>query len=60
MTRGGPIASTKTLVYFIYERAFEHLDLGIACAAGIFLMLFLLMFGIVEMLLSGRLKHFSE
>jgi putative chitobiose transport system permease protein len=42
MTRGGPVGSTKTLVYYIYERAFENLDLGIASAAGIVLMVILM------------------
>jgi putative chitobiose transport system permease protein len=54
MTRGGPVGATKTLVYYIYERAFENLDLGIASAAGIVLMLILLVFSILEMKLSGK------
>jgi putative chitobiose transport system permease protein len=48
MTRGGPAGSTKTLVYYIYERAFENLDLGLASAAGILLMFILLGFSILE------------
>lgn len=52
MTRGGPVGATKTLVYYIYERAFENLDLGIASAAGIVLMLILLIFSLLEMRLS--------
>lgn len=54
MTRGGPVGATKTLVYYIYERAFENLDLGIASAAGIVLMLILLVFSILEMRLSPK------
>lgn len=54
MTRGGPVGATKTLVYYIYERAFENLDLGIASAAGIILMLILLVFSILEMKLSPK------
>lgn len=54
MTRGGPVSSTKTLVYYIYERAFENLDLGIASAAGIILMLILLVFSILEMQFSHK------
>nr|MBX2861896.1 sugar ABC transporter permease [Vampirovibrio sp.] len=38
LTRGGPVGSTRTLVYYIYQQAFENLDLGIACAAGLVLM----------------------
>lgn len=54
MTRGGPVGATKTLVYYIYERAFENLDLGIASAAGIVLMLILLLFSVLEMKLSPK------
>ncbi len=54
MTRGGPVGATKTLVYYIYERAFENLDLGVASAAGIVLMLILLVFSILEMKLSPK------
>ncbi len=54
MTRGGPVNATKTLVYYIYERAFENLDLGIASAAGIVLMLMLLVFSLLEMKLSPK------
>ena len=54
MTRGGPVGATKTLVYYIYERAFENLDLGIASAAGIILMLILLVFSILEMQFSDK------
>ena len=28
ITKGGPLNSTKTIVYYIYEKAFENLDLG--------------------------------
>lgn len=54
MTRGGPVGATKTLVYYIYERAFENLDLGLASAAGIILMLILLAFSMLEMKLSPK------
>jgi putative chitobiose transport system permease protein len=54
MTRGGPVGATKTLVYYIYERAFENLDLGLASAAGIVLMLILLALSLVEMQLSHK------
>lgn len=41
LTGGGPLGQTQTLVYFIYTRAFDYLDLGTACAAGLVLMLVL-------------------
>jgi putative chitobiose transport system permease protein len=35
LTGGGPLSASKTLIFFIYERAFQRLDLGMGTAAGI-------------------------
>lgn len=48
MTRGGPLNSTKTIVYYIYERAFENLDLSIASAAAVILLLIVMVFSIIN------------
>ncbi len=53
MTKGGPIGSTHSLVYFIYDAAFEQLDLSLACAAGLVLMGMLLVLSLIQL----RLKH---
>lgn len=53
MTGGGPVGSTQTLVYYIYERAFENLDLGVASAAGILVMGILLVMSILQLRASG-------
>ncbi|MEB3206190.1 MAG: sugar ABC transporter permease [Vampirovibrionales bacterium] len=37
MTRGGPAGTTQSAVYAVYELAFERLQLGQACAAGLLL-----------------------
>ncbi len=50
MTRGGPLDSTKTIVYYIYERAFENLDLSIASAASVILLGIVLIFSIINVL----------
>lgn len=39
MTQGGPMNSTKTIVYYIYQKAFENLDIGVASACGIVLLI---------------------
>lgn len=46
MTKGGPINSSKTLVFYIYEKAFENLTLGYAAAMGfvLFVIIFILSF----------------
>lgn len=42
MTQGGPRNGSKTIVYYLYERAFQDLEIGYACTIG--LVLFLLIF----------------
>lgn len=48
MTKGGPLNSTKTLVYYIYERAFENLDLSMAATASVVLLGIILVFSIIN------------
>ncbi len=48
MTKGGPLNSTKTIVYYIYERAFENLDLSMASAASVILLIVILIFSIIN------------
>ncbi len=48
MTKGGPLNSTKTVVYYIYERAFENLDLSLAAAASVVLLFIILIFSVIN------------
>ena len=48
MTKGGPLNSTKTIVYYIYERAFENLDLSMASTASVVLLFVILIFSIIN------------
>ncbi len=48
MTKGGPLNSTKTIVYYIYERAFENLDLSMASAASVVLLIVIMLFSIIN------------
>ncbi len=57
MTRGGPLDSTKTIVYYIYEKAFENLDLGIASAASVILLVIVLAFSMVNIFVFERKKY---
>ncbi|PAD75348.1 hypothetical protein CHH67_15605 [Paenibacillus campinasensis] len=41
MTNGGPAGSTTTIVFFIYDYAFRHFQIGFASAVSIVLMLIL-------------------
>lgn len=46
MTKGGPIDSTKTLVFYIFQKAFRDLNLGYAATMGfvLFVIIFILSF----------------
>ncbi|WP_346289642.1 sugar ABC transporter permease [Sphaerothrix gracilis] len=44
MTQGGPRNSSKTVVYYVYEQAFQSLEINYACTIG--LVLFLLILGL--------------
>ena len=48
MTKGGPLNSTKTIVYYIYERAFENLDLSMASCASVVLLIVIMIFSIIN------------
>lgn len=57
MTKGGPINSTKTVVYYIYEKAFENLDLGYASAMAVILLVIVLAFSILNVFCFERNKY---
>lgn len=57
MTKGGPLDSTKTIVYYIYERAFENLDIGLASAACVVLLIIVMIFSIINILCFERKKY---
>ena len=57
MTKGGPLNSTKTIVYYIYERAFENLDLGYASALAVVLLVVVMIFSLINILCFERNKY---
>ncbi|WP_408008495.1 carbohydrate ABC transporter permease [Pseudalkalibacillus sp. A8] len=57
MTGGGPLNSSKTLVFYIYQEAFEKLNMGYASAAGVVLFLVTLIFSIVNLKLMGKKEN---
>jgi putative chitobiose transport system permease protein len=48
MTGGGPLNSSKTLVFYIYEEAFDKLQMGYASAAGVVLFVITLIFSVIN------------
>ena len=57
MTKGGPLNSSKTMVYYIYERAFENLDLSMASAASVSLLVIILVFSIVNLYFFEKKRY---
>lgn len=49
MTRGGPLDSSSTVVYYLYQQSFEHLNMGYANAIGMVLFLIILAFSILNL-----------
>ncbi len=49
MTQGGPMDSTKTLVYYLYESAFSEFEMGYASAIGVVLFLRTLVFSLINL-----------
>ena len=57
MTKGGPLNSSKTIVYYIYERAFENLDLGYASAMAVVLLVIVMVFSLINIFCFERNKY---
>ncbi|MEL7037617.1 MAG: sugar ABC transporter permease [Cyanobacteria bacterium J06592_8] len=52
MTQGGPLNSSKTIVYYLYEQAFQNLEIGYACTIGLILFLFVLGLSVIRLALT--------
>lgn len=57
MTKGGPLNSSKTIVYYIYERAFENLDLGYASAMAVVLLIIVMVFSFINIMFFEKNKY---
>lgn len=52
MTQGGPLNSSKTIVYYVYEQAFQELEISYGCTIGLVLFLIILGLSMVRLTLS--------
>lgn len=57
MTKGGPLNSTKTIVYYIYEKAFENLDLGMASSGAVILLFIVMIFSVLNIFVFEKDKY---
>ena len=49
MTKGGPLNSSKTIVYYVYERAFDRLEISYACTIGLVMFLIILLLSMIRL-----------
>ncbi len=49
MTQGGPLGSTTTVVYYLYELGFHKFEMGAASAVGYIVFLFIMGFTLIQL-----------
>jgi len=49
MTKGGPLGSTSTVVYFVFEEGLQKFNMGYASAAAYLLFMIILLFSLLQM-----------
>lgn len=54
MTQGGPRNSSKTIVYYLYEKAFQDLDISYGCTMGLILFLGILGLSIINARITAK------
>jgi len=59
MTRGGPAQSTLTVVYYIYQNAFQFGRMGKASAIACFLFVFIFLFTLLQTRLQRRWVYYE-
>ena len=59
MTAGGPAQSTLTVVYYIYQNAFQFQKMGKASAIAWFLFIFIFLFTLLQTRLQNRWVHYE-
>ena len=59
MTQGGPVDSTNTLVYYIYSFAFRYGKPGMACAAGVILLILVCIMTYVQFGVGKKRVHYQ-
>ena len=60
MTQGGPVNSTSTLIWYIYEQGFIAFNAGRSSAATVILFLFLLVFTLFQVRVNERRVHYGS
>ncbi|KLT19982.1 ABC transporter [Neobacillus vireti] len=59
LTQGGPAGSTRTMLYFYYQTAFEEFNMGKATATAILLVVITAAFSFFQFIFSKRWVHYQ-
>src|SRR5918998_4891866 len=59
MTQGGPVDSTNTLIYYVYEQAFVALNAGRSAAASLVLFVLMMVVTLVQLRFSEQRVHYG-
>jgi multiple sugar transport system permease protein/sn-glycerol 3-phosphate transport system permease protein len=59
MTQGGPAGATTTIVYYLYEVAFQYFQIGKAGAISVLLLLFLVGITLLQLVLARKWVHYD-
>lgn len=59
LTRGGPGDATRTMVYYLYQNAFEFFDVGYGSAVAIILFVLILLLTLFQFRLARRWVHYG-
>ena len=60
MTKGGPNNGTMVWVYYIYEKAFSHLEMGYSSASAVLLFCVILLLTIFQWTMKKRWVHYEK
>lgn len=59
MTEGGPLGTTTTITYYLYQEAFEHFAMGRASAVACVLLIILLILTLIQFKVVGSRIHYE-
>jgi len=60
ITRGGPLASTTVVVYYLFQQAFAFFQAGYATAIAYVVFLAILVLTVVQLLIGRKLVHYRS
>lgn len=59
MTKGDPVDSTRTMAMYIYNNAFQSMDMGYACTISLLFVIAIMVVTIIQFKLSNRLVNYD-